>query len=80
VYITPEGLASYSVWQRFQAMRRGGMDMNALWHDGDEDNETQSDSVWQRFQAMRHAGMDVDELWYDRDEAEAAMPYNSDSD
>jgi hypothetical protein len=80
VYITPEGLASYSVWQRFQAMRRGGMDMNALWHDGDEDNETQSDSVWQRFQAMRHAGMDVDELWYDRDEAEAAMPYDSDSD
>ncbi|KAJ7830491.1 hypothetical protein B0H13DRAFT_1906495 [Mycena leptocephala] len=80
VYITPEGLASYSVWQRFQAMRRAGMDVNGLWHDGDEDDETQSDSVWQRFQAMRRAGMDIDELWYDRDEAEAAIPYDSDSD
>ncbi|KAJ7899290.1 hypothetical protein B0H14DRAFT_2674306 [Mycena olivaceomarginata] len=80
VYITPEGLASYSVWQRFQAMRRAGMDVNGLWQDGDEDDETQSDLVWQRFQAMRRAGMDLDELWYDRDEADAAIPCDSDSD
>ncbi|KAJ6528148.1 hypothetical protein B0H19DRAFT_1083674 [Mycena capillaripes] len=80
VYITPERLASYSVWQRFQAMRRAGMDVNGLWHDGDEDDETHSDSVWQRFLAMRRAGMDVNELWCDRDEAEAAIPYDSDSD
>ncbi|KAJ6487653.1 hypothetical protein C8R45DRAFT_1213718 [Mycena sanguinolenta] len=80
VYITPEGLTSYSVWQRFQAMRRAGMDVNRLWHNGDEDDETQSGSVWQRFQAMRHTGMDVNEFWYDRDEAQAAIPYDSDSD
>ncbi|KAJ7728570.1 hypothetical protein DFH07DRAFT_221708 [Mycena maculata] len=42
VRISPDALESYSVWQRFDAMRRAGLDVNNLYADNDEEIESDS--------------------------------------